>query len=466
MSEQPINERVHFVGIGGIHMSGLARILLEDGAQVSGSDRTDSALLERLRAKGAEVSIGNDAAHVAGADLVVRTIAVPDENPEIVAARAAGIMVLSRAEMVARIAEGRPTLAVSGSHGKTTTATMATLILRAAGRDVGYVLGGEAPELESHARRGADPWIVLEADEYGRAFHHYQPSVAVITNIERDHLDYYGSDEGLFEAFLGYARTLQPNGTLIVGRESACARSAAERLAAERSDFALQTFALQGEATWTAHEIREDAAGTSFKLLGEGGELGALRLAVPGEHNVRNALAAVAAASAAGAGIEAAERALAEFRGVARRFQPHGEAGGVLVLDDYAHHPTEIRATIEAARARFASRRLAVLFQPHTYTRSQYLLEDFRGCFQGVDLLFLCETYAAREDPSQGLSAEQLAAEVTEPPARYAGSLEEAPRVVAAELRTDDVVITMGAGDVDSCGPALLEILADREVAR
>ena len=451
---------VHFIGVGGIHMSGLAHILLADGVRVSGSDLTRSHLTDRLQTLGATVSIGHDARAIGDADLVVRTLAVPNDNPEIAAALSAGVETISRAKMVARIAADHLTIAVSGSHGKTTTSTMVVRAMQTAGLDPTYILGGESVELELHAARGRGNHIVLEADEYGRAFHEYHPMVAVITNLERDHLDYYGTDEALFEAFVTYADTLEPGGRLIIGAESPCASAVGERIAAQRGDITIERFGIgkAGAANieWIAHTLVDSADGMDFVLEGPAVPATACRLRVPGEHNVRNALAAAAAAAAAGATIEPIVEALGEFRGVRRRFQTHGESAGVLVMDDYAHHPSEIRATVRAARSRYPGRRLVVLFQPHTYSRSKYLLEGFTQCFSDVDQLYLTDTYAAREAPEAGLSAVDLAAQIGTPGAIYAGSLTESASRIVAAVQSGDVVITMGAGDVDQAGPLIL----------
>jgi UDP-N-acetylmuramate--alanine ligase len=301
---------------------------------------------------------------------------------------------------------------------------------------------------------------VLEADEYGRAFHEYHPTIAVITNLERDHLDYYGTDAALFEAFVKYADTLEPNGRLIVGTESPCAAAVGERIAATRIDVAIERFGVgDAHATgleWVAYAVVTDTSGVEFVLEGPGVPPITCRLHVPGDHNVRNALAAAAAASAAGAPIASIVEALGEFRGVRRRFQTHGESAGVLVMDDYAHHPSEIQATIRAARDRYPERRLVVLFQPHTYSRSKYLLEGFAQCFSGVDVLVLTDTYAAREAPEAGLSAVDLATHIKTPGAIYAGSLSEAATQVMEMATPGDVVFTMGAGDVDQAGPLIL----------
>ena len=450
---------VHFVGIGGIHMSGLARIMLEDGVRVTGSDLVASAMTEGLIALGAEIHVGHDASHVAGAGLVVRTIAVGDDNPEIVAARSGGIELISRAEMVARIAQGHRALTVAGSHGKTTTSTLLAFILQEAGQEPSFILGGESPDLGTHATRGRGDLIVLEADEYGRAFHEYEPSVAVITNLERDHLDFYGSDEALQEAFVVYATTLVVNGTLLVGGESPCTEQIAARLAGDRDDVTIETFGLAraGWWTWSAADIRHSSEGVEFRVLHSDVEAGTVTLGVPGDYNVRNALAATAVALHLDIPFDAISAALGEFRGVARRFQLHGEKAGVTVIDDYAHHPTEIAATIQAARERYPGRRLVVLFQPHTYSRSQYLLEGFQRCFEGVDRLNLTATYAARERPEQGLPAIDLADRIETPKARYLGELPAAAQAVAQAARAGDVIFTMGAGDVDAAGRLILD---------
>ena len=458
-------EHVHFVGIGGIHMSALAHILLDDGLVVSGCDRADTPILQPLRERGAEISIGHEPGHIARADRVIRTVAVAETHPEIAAAAAAAVPVSTRAELLAEIAAGREVIAVGGAHGKTTTTAMLAVAARASGRDVGYVLGGETADLVRHAARGADPWLILEADEYGRAFHHYTPRVALITNVEPDHLDYYGTVEQLEAAFLDYARTLVEGGVLIVGADSPPALQIAERLSAERPDITVTTAGLSESADWRAEIALRGERATCYRVRPPAGGGWPAQLGLAGEFNVANAIAALAALDAAGFDAQSASHALAQFRGVARRLQRHGEADGVLVLDDYAHHPTEIAATIGALRQRHPDRRLLLLFQPHTYSRSRYLLDGFRSCFAGVDRLFLCDTYAARERPEAGLTAAQLAAhlvaEIDQPDTAYAGSVADAAATVADAARRGDVVVTVGAGDVDAAGPLILAGIRD-----
>ena len=448
----------HFVGIGGIHMSALAHILLDDGERVSGCDRADSGLIEDLRRRGAEIAIGHDPSHAAAAHRMIRTVAVPEDHPEIAAARSAGLPVLTRAELLAEIARGRRVIAVSGSHGKSTTTAMLAAAMRAGGRDAGYVLGGETAGISPHARRGADEWLVLEADEYGRAFHHYEPQVAAITNIEPDHLDYYGDFAALLDAFERCALTLQPGGTLVFDASSVHGRRVAARVAAERGDIRLVRTGLAGddsERDWEAGIVSTAGRRTTFALSGPAIQMcGSLR--VPGEFNVRNALLALASAHAAGFDLGDAAKGISAFEGVRRRFQLLGEAAGVQVIDDYAHHPTEVAATIAAARDRFPGRRLILAFQPHTYSRTRYLLDQFRGCFAGADRLLIADTYAAREEPDQGLDAAALAAAVEAPPAEHGGSVAETAARAADAAQPGDIVITMGAGDIEAAGPLIL----------
>ncbi len=453
---------VHFVGIGGIHMSGLASILLDDGIEVSGSDMTQSALTDGLAAKGARIFIGHAAPQVIGAELVVWSAAIRDDNPELIAAREGPIELVSRAQMVARIAIGQRTLTVAGSHGKTTTSTMLTLILRQARLDPSYILGGESPALPSHAARGTGAQIVIEADEYARAFHEYHPSVSVITNLERDHLDYYGSDDSLRNAFVKHALTIEPEGRLIVGGESPCAMRTAEILAGRRDDIQTETFGLAetGHWDWSAAKTAPSATGLTFELRADNEPLGSVELATIGTYNVRNALAASAIALREGASIDDVQTALSTFSGVRRRFQLVGEANGITVVDDYAHHPTEIAAVVEAARARFPRRRLVVLFQPHTYSRSRYLLEGFLGCFANADVLYLSETYPARERPEQGMRSVDLANRIDTPRAVYLGPLREAVVAVAEAAQPGDIIMTLGAGDIESAGEQIVEQLS------
>lgn len=444
---------VHFVGIGGIHMSALAHILLDDGLVVSGCDRADSPILQPLRDRGARITIGHNEHHVTTATQVVRTAAVPETHPEIARTIELGIPLQTRAELLAEIAAPRDVISVGGTHGKTTTTAMIAHAMRASGRDAGYVIGGEAPDFSVHARRGNDPWLVLEADEYGRAFHHYMPQVAVLTNCEPDHLDYYGSQAALEEAFLRYVGTVKQRGTLVAGVDSLLAVDIASKLQVQRPDVQIVTCSSRGAA-----DYRIMSSGDEYELTTPNSNISG-RLSQPGEYQRQNAAVALAALEVAGFnGLDAAE-ALATFSGVNRRFQLHGESNDVLVLDDYAHHPTEVSAAIAAARQRWPDRRFVVLFQPHTYTRTSYLLDGFRSCFAAADIVYTVDTYAAREMSGEEMTAEQLADEIVAPKASYAGSVERSAELAADQAQAGDLIITMGAGDIDAAGPIILSRL-------
>ena len=444
---------VHFIGIGGIHMSALAHILLDDGLAVSGCDRADAPILQPLHERGARITIGHNDRHVVTATQVIRTAAVPESHPEVARAIELGIPVQTRAELLAQIAAPRQVIAVGGTHGKTTTSAMIAHAMRASGRDCGYVIGGELPDFHVHARRGTDPWLVLEADEYGRAFHHYQPTIAILTNCEPDHLDYYGSRDALEEAFLQFVLTLKPNGTLIVSQDSALATEIAHQLHAQRPDVRITATSTREPATY-----RIIPRGSAFEIATpKARHCGVLRQ--PGEHQLQNAAATLAALDTAGFDLPRSLAALATFSGVERRFQLHGEAADVVLLDDYAHHPSEIAATIAAARQRWPERRVVVLFQPHTYTRTAYLLDGFRACFAEADAVYIADTYAARDMSGNAMTSAQLAQEIIAPTAIYAGSVEQSGHRTAADAQPGDLIITMGAGDIDAAGPLILSEL-------
>jgi len=459
MNEASIPHRVHLVGIGGIHMSAIARILLAWGHSVSGSDVKISPLTDRLREIGAAVHQGHDAAHIGDAELVVYTAAAQADNPELAEARRRGLPVLQRAEMVARLMAGRRAVAVAGCHGKTSTTALIAFILHHAGRDPTFLVGGEMVDLATNAQAGRGPEIVVEADEFAGAFLHYHPQIAVVTNVEPDHLDYYGSFPRLVTAFRQFLSQVPADGTIVACADDPTLREMLSRpqqhppIRARVVPYGLT----KGAEFFAENLLRKDVGGFSFLLQYPGEPVGSFETGLAGIHQVRNALAAIAVASVLGLPQEAVRDAVARFRGVQRRFQHVGDAAGVTVMDDYAHHPTEVRATIAAAVQRFPGRRLVCLFQPHTFSRTQYLLDGFRACFQGVDELLIAETYAAREEPTAGMSARELAEVLDNPPARYVGSLDEAPAAVLAVLRPGDIFFTIGAGDVDRVGPEVLE---------
>ncbi|MFN0094821.1 MAG: UDP-N-acetylmuramate--L-alanine ligase [Dehalococcoidia bacterium] len=448
---------VHLIGIGGIHMSAIGQLMLEQGVAVTGSDLTLSPLTAKLEAMGAVVYKGHSAANVGDVCLVVTTAAAKSDNPEIVEAERRGIPIILRAEMVARLMAGKKVIAVAGAHGKTTTSSLIATILVRAGRRPMYLLGGESIDLGGHASWGDGDLCVVEADEYKRAFHEYMPSIAVITNVEADHLDVYGTPEAYAEAFAVFARKLVPGGRLVVCADDAGARTVSEQV--EDAPIQIEWYGVEGSRFWSARDVSLTDDGASFTLLRGGAPVGQLRPRTPGRHVVLNTVAAAAVCLGLDVPFAVIQETVASFRGAKRRFETVGEAGGRLVMDDYAHHPTEVRTTIETARRAFPERRLIGVFQPHTYSRTATLWDEWTRCWGGLDALILLKTYAAREDPSEGRSAADLAPAVTGVPTSYAASFAEAAEQAVAQSRPGDVIFTIGAGDVVEVGPMILEAL-------
>ncbi|MDE2670193.1 MAG: UDP-N-acetylmuramate--L-alanine ligase [Chloroflexota bacterium] len=448
---------VHIVGIGGMHMSAIALLLHERGERVQGSDLEASDLTRNLEGMGVTVFPEHAAENLGEARCVVATAAVGDDNPEVAEARRRGLPVLGRPEVVAGLMEGKRVIAVAGSHGKTTTSSLIAFILSRAGRQPMYLLGGESRDLGGNASWGGGDICVVEADEYQRAFHAYDPDVAVITNVDADHLDVYGTPEAYEEAFRVFARRLREGGRLLAGGGNAGSRRVAEAVAEEA---AVATYGLDDDCTWQATDIALDEAGASFTVKRRDEPLGELTIALPGEYAVENTLAAAAVCLGEGTPFAAIRDAAACFQGAKRRFERVGEAGGVLVIDEYAHHPSEVRAVLGAARTRFPGRRLIGIHQPHTYSRIAYLWEAWLECWEGLDELVILETYAARETPLEGRSAADLARNIARPAASYAPDFATAVEQAAALARPGDVVMTIGAGSVTEVGPLLLEALS------
>ncbi|MFN8584829.1 MAG: UDP-N-acetylmuramate--L-alanine ligase [Dehalococcoidia bacterium] len=457
-----IPQRVHLIGAGGMHMSAIGQILLARGHIVTGSDIAASEHVERLRALGATIYEGHAASNLGRAELVVTTVAARDDNPELLAALSLGVPVLVRAEMVQKLIADRDVLAVAGTHGKTTTTTLLAWMTVRGGLDPLVLAGGDSREIGSNARDGAGRLAVVEADEYAEAFLQYEPRYALILNVEADHLDYYGTEERFVEAFRAFSKRVQPEGTLFVSADSPyAAEIGAERA---REGRRVERFALgDSEAEWRASQLRgNDRGGLDFLVQLDGAEVGRMSLQVPGRHNVSNALGALAVAMRAGVDFHRAAQAAAEFTGAHRRFEHLADVAGVTLMDDYAHHPTEVRATLQSARARFPGRRLVACFQPHTYSRSRYLLDGFRSCFESLDRLYILGTYAARETSEAGLSAQELAAEIKKPAPTYVETFEEAAERIASELQPGDVFFTIGAGNVDALGPMVRQLIEAR----
>ncbi len=450
-------QHIHFVGIGGAGMSGIAEVLLNLGYTVSGSDLKRSGTTDRLVALGARFAEGHAASHVAGAHVVVTSTAVRADNPEVAEARRLGVPVIPRAEMLAELMRLKYGVAVAGSHGKTTTTSMVALVLDRGGLDPTVVVGGRLGVLGSGARLGKGDFMVAEADESDRSFLKLTPTVAVVTNIDREHLDTYRDLADVQEAFLGFVNKVPFYGAAVL-----CLDDAPVQDILPRVERRIVTYGFSPQATVSARDVVVGPTASTFTPLAAGTALGSIRLGVPGAHNVLNALAAVAVGLDLGVPFAAIEAGLGSFTGVDRRFQVRGEARGVTVIDDYGHHPTEIKATLEALRTRAGARRTVVLFQPHRYTRTRHLWDEFCRSFHQADVLLLTDVYAASEEPIEGATSEALARAIAERGHRqvaYAGDLRAATERLAAEVRDGDVVLTLGAGSVWLAGDELLKRL-------
>lgn len=447
-----VPERVHLVGIGGAGMSAIARILAQRGHVVSGSDLHEGRAVTALRALGVRIGVGHDPAHVGDADVVVISTAVPETNPEVVAARSEGIAVVARADLLADILADDRAVLVAGTHGKTTTTSMVVVALHAAGIDPTFAIGGELNEAGTNAHAGSDRVAVAEADESDRSFLAYEPDIAIVTNVELDHPEVYGDLEDVLDAFVAFLARRRPGGHAVV-----CIDDPGARVLLGRIEGPVTTYGTAADADVRIVErdgtTQVHVAGTSHPI----------DLAVPGDHNLLNAAAAVATAHLLGAPIEAALEGLSRFRGAARRFQHLGEVDGVRVVDDYAHHPTELRATLAAARTLEPGRVICVV-QPHRYSRTATLGEELGRAAAGADLVVVTEVYGAGEDPVPGVNGLLVAraAEAAGARVRHEPHLASVADALADEVRPGDLVLVTGAGDVSQVGPALLARLTGR----
>lgn len=458
---------IHFIGIGGSGLSALATVLLERGLIVSGSDRQDSPLLARLEQAGARIAVGHRAENIAGADQVVRSSAVPVDNVEVQAALAAGLPVLRREEFLEQVIAEQRAIAVAGTHGKTTTTAMLAWMLTALGQEPSFVIGGVAANLGANAHAGSGACFVIEADEYDRMFLGLRPYLAVLTNIEHDHPDCYPTPAEYVEAFRQFAGQVQPDGAVL-----ACADDpGAAALLAElrRQGRPARGYGLHAGADLQAVEtVPNSEGGFTFDAILDGRPLAQrVGLQIPGLHNVRNALAVLGAAERLGLPLDQAAAALGQFRGAGRRFELRGEPGGVILIDDYAHHPTEIRATLDAARVRYPSRRIWAIWQPHTYSRLRALFDEFAAAFDAADCVLVTDVYAAREAlPADGFSAVNIVGALNirrTPVGRCAHGplpVAEARVWLRQALQPGDVALILSAGDADQITAGLLEDLA------
>jgi UDP-N-acetylmuramate--alanine ligase len=454
--------RLHFIGIGGSGMSGLAEVLLNMGYHVSGSDLRPGEATDRLQQRGARVFADHAPSNVEGAQVVVYSSAVRPDNPELASARAAGMPVIGRAEMLAELMRMKYGVAVGGSHGKTTTTSMIAAVLARGGLDPTIVVGGRLHAIGANAQLGHGQFLVAEADESDGSFLRLAPAVSVVTNIDREHLDHYAGLEALREAFTYFANRVPFYGVAILCADDPQVREILPGLSKRHTLYGTRP---ETQVRATAIELRPH--GSRFRVQAFGRELGPVELNVPGRHNVLNALAAVAVGLEVEVGFGHVAEALAGFRGVGRRFETRGEAGGVRVVDDYGHHPTEIEATLEAART--LGGRVLVVFQPHRYTRTALLQEEFGRCFRDADRVWVLDVYAAGEPPIAGIGAATIVARAHEAGALHvgvAGDEGAAVAAVVAEARPGDTVITLGAGDVGKLGAEILGLLRTAAAGR
>ncbi len=452
-------QHVHFVGIGGIGMSGIAEVLANMGFRVSGSDLRRSNVTDRLVQTGVQFFEGHTAENVGDSHVVVCSTAVRDDNPEVEEARRRSIPVIARAEMLAELMRLKPhTVAVAGSHGKTTTTSMIAAVLGHAEMDPTIVVGGIVGSFGSNARLGKSDLMVVEADESDRSFLMLTPTYAVVTNIDREHMDYYSDMTDVRKCFADFVNKVPFYGAAILCLDDPHVQAVIPEVTRRRV-----TYGLSAQADVSAREVRYDQDfGSRFTVRRAGEPVGQVSLRVPGLHNVYNALAAVAVAFELDVPFETIARALSEFAGVNRRFQMKGEVGGVLVVDDYGHHPTEIQATLAAAKVGSAGRRIVVLFQPHRYTRTKDQMDEFARSFNNAEVVFVTDIYAASEDPIEGVTGEALVEAVRRyghKDVRFVAALDEAVAALAAESRAGDMVITLGAGSVSRVGEQLVEML-------
>jgi len=448
--------RVHFIAIGGAGMSGIARIMLRRGIEVSGSDARDSELLTQLGELGAKVFVGHDAGHLADADTVVVSSAIRESNPELAAARERGLRVLHRSEALAALMAGRRAVAVAGTHGKTTTTSMLTVALQHAGADPSYCIGGQLVTTGLGADEGTGDVFLAEADESDGSFLRYTPYLAIITNVEADHLDNFGGFEKVKENFAAFVDRIEPGGILVAGIDDPVARELA--VAAAARGVTVRTYGEAADADLRVTGFTPRGLGSSFEI----DALGRVELTVPGRHNALNATAAVAAALALGHDFTAVRDGLAMFGGAMRRLELKGEVAGVQVFDSYAHHPTELTADLEATRDYAGERgRIVAVFQPHLYSRTRFFAAEFGMALGLADVAVVLDVYGAREDPEPGVTGQLIADAVPAGTAQvvYEPDLGAVPARVASLTRPGDIVITLGAGDVTKLGPFILERL-------
>ncbi len=452
---------IHFVGIGGIGMSGIAEIMLSSGLEVHGSDLNENDNIRNLRKRGALIKTGHQAHHVLDADVLVISSAVKADNPEVFEAHRRNIPVISRAQMLAELMRLQYGIAIAGSHGKTTTTSLVATMLQHAQLDPTVIIGGKVNQLGSNAMLGQGPFLVAEADESDGSFLLLSPSIAVITNLDPEHLDYWkGGINELKSEFSNFANKLPFFGLCV-----ACIDAEHVRAILPGINRRFVTYGIEHAADYRAFNIKHDGLYTNFSVSKHGQPVGDICLHLVGRHNVLNTLAAIAVGDELGIPFETMAEALLVFQGVQRRFTLVGHVQDITVIDDYGHHPAEIDAVLQAARVTFPNRRLAVLFQPHRYTRTFHLFDEFKSAFNAADIAILSDIYSAGETAIEGISSEKLAIACQQEgfsQVQYGGSLEDSTKTIAQLLKPGDVIITLGAGSITHSAPQLLEMIHHR----
>lgn len=444
-------QHIHIVGIGGFGLSAIARVLLQQGFFISGSDRATNSLTEALAKEGAIIYEGHAAGHVEGAEIVIISSAITPDHVEVLAAQARGIPVCKRSDVIAPIMSGQQAIAIAGTHGKTTTTAMTAHILIETEQRPSYIIGGILRTTGYNADIGTGRAFVIEADEYDNMFLGLRPQVAVITNVEWDHPDFFPTPNHITRAFSQFANLLPDDGLLIACADDPTALILVENRLAR--GLPVMTYSIDNpQAMWRAVNIRMRQARSTFEVSHNGRILGTGRLQIPGRHNVLNALAAMLAAYSQRVPFNDAARALQNFTGTGRRFEQRGEADGVIVVDDYAHHPTAIKATLEAARQRFPGRIIWAVWQPHTYTRTQKLLDAYQSAFIDADHVLVTDIYAAREQPIPGVTSAAVVSGMRHPDARYTPTLQDTVEVLVAETQAPAAIIIMSAGSAPVIG--------------
>jgi len=460
---------VHLIGIGGSGLSAIARVLLERGEEVGGSDHQEAPFAQELQPAGARIYFRHQPDNIAGADIVIRSSAVPEDNVEVRAAQASGVPVYKRSEYLAQLMEGYHVIAVAGTHGKTTTTAMISWMLTEMGQDPSYIIGGISGNLKTNAHAGQGNIFVIEADEYDGMFLGLRPDIAIVTNVEHDHPDCYPTPDDFYLAFQHYLDRLAPGGVVVGCGDDSQTRRLLQRARQEGIEirfYGINRLTNGAMPEYLAHGLSPKVgSGFDFEVLTQVPDVDGhnqikVSLQAPGRHNVLNSLASLAVADILDFSLEKASHILGEFRGTGRRFEILGEVAGVTIIDDYAHHPTEIRATLSAARARYPEHEVWTVWQPHTYSRTRILFEEFTISFKDTDHLLVTDVYAAREDtPVNGFNSKKLVDAMAHPDVRYVSDFDQAVNILAESLATNNILLVLSAGDADQISARVFEAI-------